>query len=144
MSMKVKTDIKAEDLVKALRKRFEGPGYMVLEQVANSTGSSLNHRWIDAAVFSLWPSKNLTRAAFEIKVSRSDFIHELRNPQKHEWVMKYFHEFWFIAPKGVISIDELPGGAGLMQPRGDSLVIKKHCSRNYSPDLDPKILAAFM
>ena len=35
-------------------------------------------RWIDVAVFQMWKTKGLTRSAFEIKVSRSDFISEMR------------------------------------------------------------------
>lgn len=135
--------MKAEDLVKLIRKRYEGNAYVVLEQVPSATGS-YQTRWIDVAVFSLWPSKGLTRSAFEIKVARSDFIHELQNAQKHKWAKDSFHEFWFVAPKDIIQIGELPEGVGLMQPRGDNLIIKKYCSRNDNPTLDDRLLAAFM
>lgn len=136
-------NMKAEDLVKLIRKRYEGDAYAVLEQVPNATGA-YQTRWIDVAVFSLWPSKGLTRSAFEIKVARSDFIHELQNAQKHKWVKECFHEFWFVAPKDIIQIDELPDGVGLMQPRGNGLVIKKYCRKNDNPTLDDNLLAAFM
>lgn len=135
--------MKAEDLVKLIRKRYEGNAYVVLEQVPNATGA-YQTRWIDIAVFGLWPSKELTRSAFEIKVARSDFIHELQNAQKHKWVKDCFHEFWFVAPKDTIQVGELPADVGLMQPRGNKLVIKKHCRRNDNPTLDDHLLAAFM
>ena len=134
----------SEDLVGLLRKKYEDSRkYIVLEQVADGTGFD-RIRTIDAVVFSLWPSDGLTRAAFEIKVSRSDFIRELQIPNKHKWCRECFHEFWFVAPKEVIQLDEIPGGVGWMCPRGDKLVIKKLCQRNPTPRLDDSLLAAFM
>lgn len=133
----------SEELVGLIRKRYEGNAHVVLEQVPDGTGM-FQARWIDAAVFSLWPSKGLTRSAFEVKASRSDFIAELQNHLKHRWVQESFHEFWFVAPKDVIQIDELPKGAGWMYPRGGKLCIKKHCARNDDPKLDDVLLAAFM
>ena len=117
---------------------------VVLEEVPNGTGGHQS-RWIDAAVFEMWPSKGLSRSAFEIKVSRQDFLHELQQPEKHLWCQECFHYFWFVAPKDVVkSLDELPAGAGWMYPSGTRLCIKKHAARNDSPRLDDKLLAAFM
>lgn len=141
--------MKAEDLVKLIRQRYpldRPDGYqshVVLEQVPDGTGVHLGH-WIDAVVFSLWESKGLFRAAFEVKVSRSDFIHELQKPLKHQWVLECFHEFWFVAPQEVIQLDELPPSIGWMCPRGSKLVIKRHAIRNPNPKLDDVLLAAFM
>lgn len=134
---------KAEDIINLIYKRYSGDEYVVLEQVPDGTGS-YQRRWIDAAVFSLWPSKGLDRMAFEVKVSRSDFLHELSNPLKHQWAKESFHQFWFVAPKDVIQIEELPNGTGWMYPRGDKLCIKKHCQRNEKPKLDDTLLAGFM
>lgn len=133
----------AGELIELIRKRYEGDAHIVLTEVPNGTGS-FQHRWIDAAVFSLWPSKGLTRSAFEVKVSRPDFIHELQNPAKHQWVRESFHEFWIVAPKDIVQVDELPNGAGFMYPRGEKLCIKKYCTRNENPKLDDVLLAGFM
>jgi len=140
---------KAEDLVKLIRRRYplnrpEGyQSHMVLEQVPDGTGS-FQGRWMDVAVFSLWASKGFTRSAFEIKVSRSDFIHELQNQIKHKWALECFHEFWFVAPQEVIQLEELPPNIGWMCPRGNHLVIKRHAVKNPNPKLDDVLLAAFM
>ncbi len=140
---------KAEDLIKLIRQRYplDRPnGYqshVVLEQVPDGTGM-FQSRWIDAAVFSLWASKGLYRYAFEVKVSRSDFIHELQNPLKHKWALECFHELWFVAPQDVIQLEELPPNIGWMYPRGDKLAIKRHAVRNPDPKLDDTLLAAFM
>ena len=141
--------MKAEDLVKLIRQKYSlnrPNGFqtrVVLEQVPDGTGMHLGH-WIDVAVFDLWPSKGLLRSAFEIKVSRSDFIRELQNPLKHKWALECFHEFWFVAPKDVIQIDELPPSIGWMCPRGNKLTIKRHAVQNPNPKLDDVLLAAFM
>jgi hypothetical protein len=141
--------VTAEDLVKLVRQRYplNRPNgfqtHVVLEQVPDATGIHQGH-WIDVAVFDLWPSKGLTRSAFEIKVSRSDFIRELQHPNKYKWVLEAFHEFWFVAPKDVIQLDELPVNVGWMCPRGNKLVIKRHAVQNPNPKLDDVLLAAFM
>jgi len=136
-------DLTSKDIANMIRMRYGPPDHVTLFEVPDGTGMYTN-RHIDAAVFSLWPSKGLTRAAIEIKVSRGDFIRELQNPAKHKWCQECFHEFWFAGPKEVFLVDELPVGAGLMVPHGDKLVIKKHAVRNPVPKLDDSLLAAFM
>lgn len=142
-------DYKAEDLIKLIRERYPSnrpdgfQSHVVLEQVPDGTGS-YQRRWIDAVVFSLWASKGLYRIAFEVKVSRSDFIHELQNPIKHKWAMESFHQFWFVAPQDVIQLEELPPNVGWMYPRGDKLAVKRHAVANPNPKLDDVLLAAFM
>lgn len=138
----------AEQLVGLIRERFESRNNLynqcvVLEQVPDGT-STIQHRWIDAAVFQMWESKGLTRAAFEVKVSRHDFVHELQHPEKHQWCHDCFHEFWFVAPKDVIQIEELPVGSGWMYPRGKGLAIARNAVRNRNPRLDDSLVAAFM
>lgn len=116
---------------------------VVLEQVPNGTGGYKN-RAIDVAVFQMWASKGLTRSAFEIKVTRQDFLRELAQPEKHKWCKEYFHEFWFVAPKDIIQVEELPNGVGWFYPRGNQLCVGRRAVRNDNPKLDDVILAAFM
>jgi len=148
MKSKITKELKAEDLVALLRNRFESKNGLynqavVLEQVPDGTGMNQN-RWIDVAVFEMWPSKGLTRSAFEIKVSRSDFIRELQNPDKHKWCRDSFHEFWFVASKDVIQIEELPIGTGWMYPHGGRLCVARNAIRNATPTLTDELLAGFM
>ena len=116
---------------------------VLLEQVANATGFSAG-RWIDAAVFEMWPSTGLTRRAFEVKVSRMDFLRELGNPDKFQWCFKYFHEFWYVAPKDAIQKEERPQGAGWLYPAGNKLITGRAASYNRNPELDNKLLASFI
>jgi hypothetical protein len=141
--------LKAEDLVKLIRQRYpinrpDGfQKYVVLEQVPATTGYG-QRRWIDAVVFDLWPSEGLLRSAFEIKVSRSDFLRELQNPLKYQWALESFHEFWFVAPQNVIQLPELPPNVGWLYPRGGKLAVKRYAVKNPNTKLDDTLLAAFM
>jgi hypothetical protein len=137
------TPITAADIVKLLRAKYTGREYIVMEEVPDGTGRNFD-REIDVAVFSMWPSNGLNRSAFEIKVSRQDFLHELAHPEKHQWVRDSFHEFWFVAPKDIIQLEELPDGAGFMYPMGSKLGIARNARRNDSPVLNDILLAAFM
>jgi len=141
-------DYKAEDLVDLIRKKYpQQTGFydsrVLLEQVPDATSWS-QVRWVDVVVFEMWKSKGLTRAAFEIKVSRSDFIRELSNPEKHKWCRECFHYFWFVAPKDIVQLEELPNGIGFMYPKGSKLAIARHALKNENPKLDDHLLAAFM
>lgn len=140
---KKENPITSNEILDMIRNRYAGDGYVVLSEVPDATGF-IQNRWIDAAVFSLWPSKGLTRIAFEIKVSRSDFIRELQNRAKRQWAEESFHEFWFAGPAECFQADEIPKNCGLMVARGNKLVIKKHCVRNDKPKLTDELLAAFM
>jgi hypothetical protein len=142
------TEYTSAQLVKLVRNKYKSPPNsferaVILEEVPNGTGG-YQSRWIDVAVFEMWPSKGLSRSAFEIKVSRSDFVNELRQPEKHQWCKECFHYFWFVAPKDVIKEEELPTNAGWMYPAGERLCVKRHAVRNDTPRLDNKLLAAFM
>lgn len=56
----------------------------------------------------------------EIKVSRSDWLTELRDPTKAEAWARYCHCWWLVAPPEVVR-DDLPDGWGLLVPWRDSL-----------------------
>jgi hypothetical protein len=138
------------ELIQLLRKKYKtdetangNHPAILLEQVANATGFSAG-RWIDAAVFEMWPMHGLTRRAFEVKVSRSDFLRELSQPEKYKWCLQYFHEFWYVAPKGVIEVEELPQGTGWLYPAGDHLNTARAASHNHNPELNDNLLASFL
>ena len=136
----------AEEVVACVRSRYDKgirgrEESVVFEQLANGTGAWLG-RWIDVAVFDLWPSKGCTRRAIEVKVSRQDFLHELAQPEKHAWARECFHEFWFAAPPGVLKEEELPDGAGWMKPRGQSMVVVRAARRKDNPECSDMLMAA--
>lgn len=81
MPKKAERKWKATELVDMLRIKYSGMECAVFEQVANGTGAYTDS-WIDVATIDLWPSRGYVRRAFEVKVSRSDFLNEIANPKK--------------------------------------------------------------
>lgn len=140
--MNEKKKYTAADLVGLIRCKYSGNAYTVLEQVADGTGGGCGS-WIDAAVFSLWPSKGIWRAACEVKVSRADFLNELSNPNKNEWARKHFDFFWYVVAPGVAKDDEAPTGCGVMTVRGGGLSIVKQAPRREDVKTDKWVIASF-
>lgn len=98
-----------------LQKKFGKPEYAFLRQVRNATGYPGRVRTADALAMGLWPSRGLHLHGFEIKVSRSDWAHELKQPQKAEEIARYCHFWWLAVPDAEIVRDgELPAPWGLI------------------------------
>lgn len=115
------------------------PGAVVLAEVP-APGTS--GRRIDALAI------GLTRAragldGFEIKVSRSDWLHELDQARKADAWFGHTHRWWVVAPSTtIVRSEELPEGWGLMVPDPRSArrlkVVTKAATR--SPILDWSVL----
>lgn len=72
-------------------------------------------RWIDGYAIAVWPSMGNKRIAYEIKISRSDFRNEIKKPWKRRPGMFFSNEFYFVAPKGLLTKEEIPLDCGLME-----------------------------
>lgn len=72
---------------------------------------------MDAWAIHYWPSKQNRTIAYEIKVSRSDFRAEIRNPMKRRPALRLSREFYFAAPAGLIQPEEIPPECGLVEVR---------------------------
>lgn len=137
----------ADEVRKCIENRFDITGNgnskksVVFHEVP--TGTGFNVGWIDSVVCELWPSNFWHRRAIEIKVARSDFLHELDNYAKSEWAREHFHEFYFCSPPDIIKADEVPEGCGLYHTRGDSIVTKKKAMRHI-PKTTDELVAALM
>ncbi|WP_186200613.1 hypothetical protein [Burkholderia gladioli] len=91
----------------ALRARFCSPEWALFFEVADATGAR-HSRWADAVAMNLWPSRGLAVHGMEVKVSRSDWLRELKDPSKSAPVQRYCDHWWIVAPAGVIKDGELP------------------------------------
>ena len=58
---------------------------------------------------------------FEVKVSRSDWLRELKDPCKSEAWSRYCHHWWLVAPRDVVKPGELPENWGHLAPAGRGL-----------------------
>lgn len=68
----------------------------------------------DAIVMGNWPSSGYEIAGFEVKVSRNDWLNELKDLNKSERIKKYCHRWWLvIADADMTKPGELPEGWGM-------------------------------
>jgi hypothetical protein len=134
----------AYDIESLLKSRYTPPEYAFLPQVRNGTGYMNQIRTADALVMSLYPSRGLDLTGFEIKIRRSDWLSELKNPEKAEAIAQ-FCDFWFIvAPKDVVKVEELPSNWGLMIPHGTTTKVIKCAERLTHTDITRPFLAAIL
>ena len=109
-----------------------GPRYVFAEHVRNEagfggfdrelrarTGKQSTLRTADAIAVDLWPSSGNLIHGFEVKVSRSDWLTELRDPDKAEAFRPYVDHWWLVVPDPAIVRDDLPTGWGLLAPGAD-------------------------
>jgi hypothetical protein len=135
----------ANEVVNALKAKYEANAYAFLEQVGDGTGARL-HRWCDALVMSLWPSRGLDIIGIEIKVRRSDWLKELSLPQKADAIARYC-DYWYVAvgDENIVQNGELPSTWGLMVPRADGkLYCKKEATKLEPLPLSREFLAAVL
>ena len=103
-----------------LAKRFSAPEYAYFASVPDTTGGGAT-RIADGVAMNLYPSKGLALTCFEIKVTRSDLMAELKDLTKGECIGKYCDYFVLVLPKGIVSAKELPDHWGLMEVNGERL-----------------------
>ncbi len=106
------------ELLNKLSKKYPSPRFAFLGEVRNHTGfysKDGQTRSIDALALGLWPSAGQFLHGFELKISRSDWQHELKQPQKSEAIYKYCDMFSLvISDMSVIDIGEVPRTWGIM------------------------------
>jgi hypothetical protein len=82
----------------------------------------------------LWPSHNFKKIAYEVKVSRADFFHELENPQKREAAILLSNRFYFAVPAALVSVAEVPEGCGLIYVGDRRCKTVKESARHFGPE----------
>lgn len=112
------------DIFSLLRARYEPPAWAFLDEVRNGTGLGRVVRTADAMAMSLFPSRGLHLHGFEIKVSRADWLKELKAPEKAEEMARFCH-YWHLVVNDVdiVKPGELPQPWGLLVRKGDKLVV---------------------
>lgn len=127
----------------ALRDLLPVSEYALMFEVRDSTGHS-GRRSADAIAMNLWPSRGLHVEGFEIKVTRSDWLSELKKPQKAEVIAAYCDRWWIATVPGVVKEGELPPTWGLMELRGGRLVRVKQGPVLEAKPLDRGFMAAML
>jgi hypothetical protein len=133
------------DLWAALRSRYPAGEWAFFAEVRNSTGFANDVRTADAMAFGLWPSRGLELHGFEVKVSRSDWMREKKNPAKAETMAAFTDKWWLVVSDADIVRDgELPPSWGLLVPRGRGLFAKVEATKLEAKPFTRQFTAALM
>lgn len=101
--------------VRRMHVRFHTGSVVWVNELRTKAGGDGGERFID-----LWGIRpnvpHCTALSYEIKVSRSDFLRDMKIAAKHDGARALSNEFWFVAPPGVIKPSEVPAWAGLIEP----------------------------
>jgi hypothetical protein len=128
--------VTSHDIKAGLKKAFPPPGWQVFFEVGDDTGSRVS-RHADAVAMGIWPSNGHAVHGFEIKVSRADFLSELKDPTKSQAVFKFCNRWSVVTPTGLIKAEELPATWGWMTFDGSTMRTVKQ-----APMLKPEALTA--
>lgn len=104
---------KTEEILNALMNYYNASSVMFPELRLGSGYNDIAQRRIDLFVIS--SEKGNYTTAFEIKVSRQDFLKDIKDPLKQRGARLYSSNFFYVAPQGMIKIDEVPVWAGLKE-----------------------------
>lgn len=70
---------------------------------------------LDAFALNCLPHTSMRRVCYEVKISRADFLCELKQPLKRRTGLRYSNEFYFVTPAGLLNTSELPIECGLIE-----------------------------
>jgi hypothetical protein len=129
----VKVSVTTRDINAHMQSTYtEAQGYACLFEVANGTGSNAN-RSADIVLMNLWPSRGMDLNGYEVKTARSDWLRELKQPEKAWPVMQYMDRWFLLAAPGVAKLDEIPSNWGFQEFDG-----KRVRTLKPAPKLEPK------
>lgn len=130
----------------ALRKRYAAPEYAWFEEMRNGTGFSRKQdRTADAMAFGTWPSRGLLLHGFEVKVSRSDWLREKKQPEKSVELQRFCDHWWLVTTEGcVLDASEVPVTWGWLEWNGKKLVTKREAPLLEAQPLDRPMLASIL
>ena len=109
-----------EDLMARLRRHYIKPGKGLAGGVfvpeCGLNGGDGPRRRCDALFVGFTSTSGRLLVGHEVKASRADWLHELDQLAKATVWADECHEWWIVAAPGVVHLDELPPGWGLMEP----------------------------
>lgn len=120
-----------------------GAGYQTFFEVGNDTGTRVN-RHADAVSIGIWPSTGHQIHGFEVKVSRADFLGEMKDPAKSQAIFRFCHRWSLATPPGLVKVDELPPNWGLVTWDGRGMRTIKHAPLLVPEPIAPGFMAALV
>jgi len=123
-----------------------GDRFAAAEHVRSGAGFD-SKRTADFIAMDLWPSNGLALHGHEVKVSRSDWLTELKDPDKAE-AFRPFMDYWWlvVCDAAIVREGELPEGWGLMAPvsGGGSLRTIRPAKRLHPESMPKSMMAAML
>lgn len=136
--------MKSEHIKALLNEKYsDGDACLIAFEVNEGTGG-FGGRIADAIAFYMWPSKDYKMIGFEIKVSRSDWLNEMKQPDKSMALSQFCDEWYLVAPKGVLGIDELPKTWGYMEASDKRLTVKIRAPQREVVNPDKPFMASLL
>jgi hypothetical protein len=89
-----------------------------------------------------WEAQGLLLHGHEVKVSRSDWLHELAQPDKAEAIKRFCDRWWLVVPDARIVRDDLPDGWGLLALDSSGRLRVKRRAPHLTPDPMPATFRA--
>lgn len=137
-------------LLDALRHRYSHRDYglkaryVVAEQV-RSHASYYARRTADFVALDTWESGKYAYHGHEVKVSRSDWLRELKAPEKAAEFVPYMNYWWIVVPDAaIVRPAELPETWGLMALAGGQLKAVTRARWQAAEPMETRRLVAFM
>lgn len=137
--MAITVPVREHDMFAMLRNRYSaeagnGRRYVCARHVRSEAGFGESYkappRTADFIAVDTWPSSGLAVHGHEVKTSRSDWLRELKQPEKAAAFMPYMTYWWLVISDGSVAArGELPSGWGLLVPRGKKLVVNYHAPK---------------
>jgi len=136
--------VATNELQNLLRARYPRDQYAYFEELPDATGS-LKHRPADAFCISLWPSRGLWTAGFELKVSRADWQKELKQPRKAERFFNYCDYWWLVVgDQSIVQPGEFPETWGRLAVAGGKLKVIVEAPKNEAIAMPRSFLASLL
>ncbi len=90
--------------------------WLFLRELRLGTGHRNNFgQRLDAFALNCLPHLAMKRVCYEVKISRGDFLAELKKPLKRRMGLRYSNEFYFVTPPGLLDASEIPVDCGLIE-----------------------------
>jgi predicted HicB family RNase H-like nuclease len=117
-----------QDVLDILATKYQRPHWVFMREFRDATGFDAK-RSADALAVGLYSSRGQHIIGFEVKTFRSDWLRELKRPEKADPIARFCDFFNLVVPElSIVNIGELPAPWGLIvvdQAKGKVHIAKK-------------------
>ena len=124
-----------------LRRFYPENQYALLSEVRNDAGFNASNA-ADYIAIGLWPSRGLDIIGIELKMFRSDWLRELKKPEKAEPIFKYCDYFFLLCgDENIARKEEIPENWGYLYSKGNKIKVGKAAPMLYPSHIEKGFLA---